>query len=115
MKMSETYSILYDGEEEGVQCAVDWDWRIKGKWARSDKDGSRWYTTEGLDDKAYQALLKHFGLEDYADEFSMKKIISMSDTKLTAARREKEKLHRLEPKTMESHTLGSHRSAEEKE
>lgn len=110
--MSETYSILY--YEEGVQCAVDWDWRIKGKWARSDKDGSKWYTTKGLDDKAYRALLEHFGLENYADEFPMKKIISISETKLAAARREKEKLHRLKRKKMVSATIGSHRSAEEK-
>ena len=107
----DTYSISYD-----VECAVDWDWRIKGKWARSDKDGPggvRWYTTEELDDKAYQALLKHFWLEDYADEFPMEKIISMSPEELAEARREKEKLHELEPKKMVSDTIGSHRSAEE--
>ena len=121
--MSETYSILYDGGEEGnVQCAVDWDWkrtpkRTPAKWARSDKDGSGgiWSSIEGLDDKAYRALLKHFWLEDYADEFPMEKVISMSPAKLAAARRKKEKLHGLERKTMESDTLGSHRSAEEKE
>ena len=112
----ETYSILYDGGEERVQCAVDWDWRIKGKWARSDKDVSgAWYTTEGLDDKAYQALLKHFGLEDYADEFPMEKVISMNPAELAAARRKKEESYALKQKIMVSDTIGSHRSAEEKE
>ena len=117
--MSETYSILYDGGEKGdstfVQCAVDWDWRIPDQWARSDKDGSggAWYTTEGLDDKAHRALLKHFGLEDYTDEFPMEEVIFMSPTELAAARREKEKSYVLKRKIMISDTIGSHRSAEE--
>ena len=111
--MSETYSVHYDGDD--YQCAVDWDWRIKGKWARSDKDGpgNRWHTIEGLDDRAHQSLLEHFGLEDYADEFPMEKIKFMSPAKLAAARRKKEEVYVLERKAMVSDTIGEHRPAEE--
>jgi len=117
----ETYSISYDGD--AYQCAADWNWRrILGKtlektpdqWARSDKDGpgNRWYTTEGLDNNAYQALLKHFWLEDYADEFPIEKVIFMSPAELAAARRKKEELYMLERKVMVN-TIGEHRPAEE--
>lgn len=119
--MSETYSIHYDGD--AYQCSVDWNWKTlertlektPDQWARSDQDGpgGAWQTIKGLDNKAYRALLEHFGLEDYADEFPMEKVIFMSPAELAAARREKEKLHELEPKKMVSDTLGDHRSAEE--
>ena len=75
--------------------------------------GTAWYPTEGLDEKAYRALLRHFGLEDYAEEFPLEKVITMSPAVLAADRREKERLHGLERKEMISDTIGSHYPAEE--
>jgi hypothetical protein len=106
------YSICYDGWEEGDDSysayAIDWNWRVYGEWARSDMGGpgTPWLTTQGLDDKAYKALLEHFGLQDYSEEFPKEKIITMSPAKLAAARREKEKLHGLEKIKMANDTIG---------
>ncbi len=113
------YSILYDGWEEGddayAQYAVDWSFEIPGQWSRSDKGGpgTRWYCREGLDNKGYRVSLKHFGLEDYADEFPIERITTMSPKNLVIERRKREELHSLERKEMLSDTLGDHSPAEE--
>jgi len=64
-------------------------------------------------DEAYQALLGHFGLEQWKEEFPPEKIINISPAKLAAARREKERLCGLERRKMMSGTLGDYRPAEE--
>jgi hypothetical protein len=106
------YSILYRDPEQGdyTQCAIDWSWHFKNQWARSEKNGpgSQWIPRPGLDEKAYQALLKHFGLENFANEFPIEKIIKMSPAKLAAARRKKEKQCGLQKKTIISDTIGHH-------
>ena len=110
------YSILYcDPEQDGyTQCAIDWSWRFKNQWARSEKDGpgSQQISIEGLNKKAYQALLKHFGFETFTKEFPIEKIIKMSPAKLAKIRRQKEKIHGLQKKMMISDTLGCHIPAE---
>lgn len=111
-----TYSILYEksGQCGYVQFAIDWSWNVKNQWARSEKNGigTVWTTFPGLDEEAYQALLKHFGLEEWANEFSPDRILSMSPQKLTAARRKKEAEYGLEKKEIRSDTLGYHALAE---
>jgi len=58
------------------------------------------------DECACRALLKHFGLEDWTDEFPPEKIKTMSPAELTAHRREKERLYGLKQKEMLNSTLG---------
>ena len=107
-----TFSIRYETEGEGsyTELAVDWDWNIKRQWAMSDKEGpgSRWYATKGLDKRAYEAILQHFGLGDYESEFPIEKVIAMSPEELGKARREKERCHGLEHISIMSDTLGEH-------
>lgn len=106
------FSIRYNREEDNgyTEYAVDWNWNIRGQWAMSDKEGlgSRWYTTSGLDEKAYEAILQHFGLENYKSELPLEKIIMMSPNELGKIRREKEKLCRLTYKGIISDTIGEH-------
>ncbi|MEM7819390.1 MAG: hypothetical protein QXD48_01010 [Candidatus Aenigmatarchaeota archaeon] len=116
--ISLTQTLFHNGWEEGdnifTEYAVDWNYAVPGQWSRSQKDylGTRWYIIEGLDYKAYQALLKHFGLEDYADEFPVERIITMSLKRLVEERRKKEKLYGLNRKEVFSDTLGDHSPAE---
>lgn len=60
--------------------AVDWDWRFKRQWAQSVQEGlgTRWETEKGLDKEAYLALIQHFGLERWKEEFPVEKVITMS-------------------------------------
>lgn len=113
-----TYSILYSSgsiQNSYSANAIDWSWKIKGEWARSDKDGlgCRWYTTEGLDTEAYQALLKHFGLAQWAEEFPLERIKKMDSGELARERRKKEKEYKLPKIEMASDTIGSHDQAED--
>jgi len=112
------YSILYrDPANNGsILCAVDWSWQIPGKWTRSEKDGVQWWckwrSAGQLNNRAYRAILKHFGLKKFSAEFPMKKIIKMSPAKLAAARRRKERQLGLKERLMRSDTIGNHCSAE---
>ena len=106
-----TFSIRYDSEEGGyTELAADWDWNVRGQWAMSDKEGlgSEWHTFKGLDKRAYEAILQHFGLVDYKSEFPVEKVIAISPYELGRIRREKEKLHGLEHICIKSDTLGEH-------
>jgi len=104
------FSIRYDREEDYTECAVDWDWNIRRQWAMSDKEGlgSRWYTTQGLDKKAYEAILQHFGLENYISGLPPERVITMSPEELGKVRREKEGLFSLLRKEITSDTIGEH-------
>lgn len=121
-----TYSIIYERPENTnpyETSAIDWNWRIKGKWARSEKEGPghKWYKCPGLDKPAYHALMKHFGLDDEVplenivsifgldDELSLRSIVSMSPDKLGEIRRKKEKTFNLPRKEIASDTMGDHR------
>lgn len=115
------YSVVYISNESGhdayAQFAVDWSWNVRDRWARSVKEGlgDAWETCPGLpglDEEAYRALLEHFGLKDWSDEFPVERIISMNPRQLAAARRKKESKYHLERKEMVSDTLGAHVSAE---
>lgn len=110
-----TYSIRYPSTDFSYgDCAVDWSWNVQDEWARSEKQGpgSPWIFEEGLDEKAYRVLLKHFGLEQYADEFPPERIVSMSPNRLAGERRKKEIEYQLPRKTMVSDTLGHYVQAE---
>ncbi len=112
-----TYSIVYYCKECGnpyAQFAADWDWSIGGRWARSEKDGpgGRWVTIAGLDESAYQAILRHFDLQRWVAEFPMDRLIVMSPKELAAAGRKRESKYGLPKKEMRSDTLGYHVLAE---
>ncbi len=85
-----TFGVRYSARN-GILCAVDWDWRYRRQWARSDKEGDiQWIPLKGLDDEAALLLLDHFGLLLWISEFPIEKVIIMSPAELLAARREKE-------------------------
>lgn len=111
-----TYSVRYPSNDFPYgDCAVDWDWHFRDSWARSERQGmgSPWVPREGLDEKTYKELLKHFGLERWADEFPPDRIISISPRKLAQERREKELKHNLRKMEMTSDTIGYHARAED--
>lgn len=67
----------------------------------------------GVKPDAYKALLERFGLEDWRDEFSPKRIEIMSPASLAAVRREKEQRYNLPKKDIRNDTLGAHDFAED--
>ena len=100
-----TFSILYRGSDLDSDnlYAVDWGWETPGVWARSEREGVRWYVISGLDDRAYKALIDAFGLHE--KQVGIEKIIVMSPRELT----------RIGTKDPISDTVGGHRKASEVE
>jgi len=109
-----SYSVVYASDQLGhdayAQFAVDWEWGDADRWSRSEKEGSgtAWMCVSGLDEEAYRALLAHFGLTEWQNEFPMSRIITMSPAELAHERRKKEKVHCLQSKEIRSDTLGDH-------
>ena len=105
-----TFSIRYSSKHnEGyTEYAVDWNWNIKGEWARSEKEGlgGQWNTIPGLDEEAYETIIKHFGLTDFKDNFPLENIINMSWEKLGIERRTREKKYALPYKEIKNDTFG---------
>jgi hypothetical protein len=111
-----TYSVRYRVSDEcDVDNAIDWNWHVKGEWSRSQRDGGSnpWLPEQGFDAEAYQALLEHFGLEQWTDEFPQERLLVTSPSELAQARRKKEDEHKLPRKTMMSDTAGYHAEAED--
>jgi len=113
-----TYSVDYFPPEEDLlylENAVDWDYHVRGQWSISgrDRSGCAWQCEKGLDTHAYKALLAHFGLEQWAEEFPPERIISMSPRELAEERRRKEETGALPKKEMASDTLGYNVRAED--
>ena len=106
-----TFSIDYNRKDgDGyTKYAVDWNWEIKGQWARSEKEGVRWNFIAGLDKEAYLAILQKFGLEDERKTLTLEKTITMSPEELGRRRREKERLERLAHKDIISDTMRDHK------
>lgn len=105
-----TFSIRY--ETDGyTEYAVDWNWNIKGEWARSIKEGpgSQRVTIQGLDDRAYEAILDRFGLQDLREHLYLEKIITMSWEDLGRLRRNLEGKYWLPYKEIKSDTIGDHK------
>ncbi|MDP3710168.1 MAG: hypothetical protein Q8R29_00380 [bacterium] len=110
------YSILFHRDSDPQTLyAVDWDWGTHKKWSCSEKDeyGIRWDPTGTFDDIAYGVLLKHFGLQDWSDEFPPARVVNMPPKELAAERRKKERESGLPRLKMVSDTIGSHVPAEE--
>lgn len=85
------YRCLYDPQTER---AVDWDYKYPKQWARSVRatscSGVGWDVLHGLDERAYLAILEHFGLLYWADEFTPERIFHKSPAWLVRERRKKE-------------------------
>jgi len=122
-KTEGTYSIRYERADTHDTCALDWDWEKKGQWAASVQEGVRWYLCHDdsdeeirkkSDEEMRTALLKHFGLTEWADEFPFEEIKYKSPSQLAAARRQKEEKFNLKARVeMESDTVGHHVKAED--
>ena len=79
-----TYSIIYNKDDE-LFYAVDWNWQKEGQWTRSSRakeGGHPWQYHGELDYEGYIGILKHFGLENKKQSYSLKKIEKMSPAKL---------------------------------
>ena len=105
-----TFSIRYNSKhsEAYTEYAVDWDWKFRNQWARSEKDGIKWYPMEGLDKESYRAIIRKFGLEEERKTLTLEKIITISPKKLGRMRRKKEKSEGLPYKEIISDTVGDH-------
>jgi len=113
------FSVNFFTENDDATYALDWSWQITGEWTLSSKEyfGTRWNFDgrlfNGLQHAiavyAHRALLAHFGLEKWSDQFPLEKISTMSPEELLTARREKEKLYALERMEVYNDTLGFHR------
>ncbi|OGJ16758.1 hypothetical protein A3K74_00900 [Candidatus Pacearchaeota archaeon RBG_13_33_26] len=103
-----TFSIDYNRKDgDGyTKYAVDWNWEIRGRWARSEKEGVRWNFIAGLDKEAYLAILQKFGLEDERKTLTLEKTITMSPERLGEIRRTKEKVQKLPRLEIISDSLG---------
>lgn len=111
-----TYSIHY--LREGYETrALDWNWREPDVWAASclEYAASSWYLIKESPEKIRSALLAHFFLTDWEDEFPLERIVQMSPRQLAAERRKKEAAEptHLLPVEMKSDTLGYHVNAED--
>jgi len=114
-KTEGTYSIIYTFPQSATTEAADWSWLWPEEWTHSTKEHCdvQWFANRQFNDRDYQAVLQHFGLEKWPEEFPKEKVRKMSPAKLAAARRCKEKQLGLPKKEMISDTLGSHYRAEE--
>ena len=103
------FSVKYINPEYPDEVwAADWDWNIKRQWARSFTPGTHihWYTIEGIDELAYEAILKKFGLTQWKNELPLQVVQRLSPAQLEAIRREKEKIYNLAHLEIISDTLG---------
>lgn len=110
------YSIYY--LREGYETrALDWGWREKGIWTASYCEGLtvNWAPFDEERERIRRALLKHFWLENWEDEFSYERIVKMSPRELAKERRsrEAEDPKHLLKVVMISDTLGYHIEAED--
>ena len=97
-----TFSLSYS-IGDGDCHVIDWKWRGNKGWVRSVKEytSSTWEEEGELNQVAYEALLKHFGLEERAAKFPIDKIATMSPKKLA----------RIGGKDPQSSTVGDNRRA----
>lgn len=105
-----TFSVKYDEHTNNkYQQGVDWDWQVKGEWARSYKEGTsqKWVVEKGLDIASYEALITHFGLEDLKDQLPLDELITKSWQELGQIRRDLEKDKGYDILDINSESLGS--------
>ena len=70
------YSVLL----ESGNHAVDWRWpdTKDARWTMSDREDGHWFGGDPLTEEGRAALLKHFELEDQAEELSLSAIEVLS-------------------------------------
>lgn len=118
------YSIIWREATSGDLYAADWDyWDRAKRWSISCRPyGSiRWEFIETLASgrtpyiaaMLHTAMLAHFGIDRYTDEFPIDAIALMSPAALAQKRRTKEDIHGLPRLSSISDTAGSHIPAEE--
>lgn len=86
------FCVHYDSDNE--ERVVEWNWFYRGEWSRGACEfyADKWVSKRGLDDDAYDTILKKFGLFDYWYKFSLyrktvQELTTMSPAKLIAERR----------------------------
>lgn len=110
------FSVNFCIEDDDATHSLDWSWKINGEWTLSSKEyfGTRWDfdgrlftgSPHEISACAHHALLAHFGLEKWTDQFPIEKICKMSPEELLTARREKEKQYNLERMEVYNNTIG---------
>lgn len=89
-----TFSITYRNlcdDEGGLIRAADWDAKYLCQWARSLGGDGDWQFRHGLDEGTYLAILQHFGLLYWTDEYPPERIFHKSPAWLAGERRKKER------------------------
>lgn len=72
----------YEGGDGYTIYEVDWNWEQRDRWARSEREGVRWYVISGIDEIAREAIIKAFGLENHRDKLTIEKLVSMAPSEL---------------------------------
>ena len=101
------YSFYYQREGYAV-FALDWNFwpDKKGQWAASMKEGVRWDPYPETEKVMHVALLNHFGLSNWASEYSLERIRVMSPRRLAEERGWREHKHGLSYLEIRSNTVG---------
>lgn len=90
MRNKPMFSVKYENPEcLGEIWAADWDWGGSRKWgmSRSSRENA-WELVKGeIDEVAWLAILKKFGIEDYKKDFPIDVIGEMSPSALIEVRR----------------------------
>lgn len=112
------FSVQYkDPRYQEIDFAADWDfWKYYKQWSRSWKWINRatlWTPQHGLDTRAYDAILTHFGLDEWKDEFPIWRVFRMSPAALLHARRDKEARLNLPRHEAKNCTLGGEEATPE--
>ncbi len=87
------YPIKLRYDEQGMPQAAEWI-SSSGWILLREKDGTLWYDIHFIRQDCID-ILKHFGLENFEDEFNNERILSMSPAQLVRERRKKEEEHSL--------------------
>ena len=94
--LQDTYSVKYRVKGYNLEAA-DWDWEYKGRWAISESSsgGTRWWAC-GENSFLYHpyahiAVLEHFGLLEFWNEYEADEVMLMSPRRLAEERRRHER------------------------
>lgn len=100
----DTYSLNFTDEDDPVgddSMKLEWNCHIESQWTETISGfGAKWGPpSSNLDNWGHSALLAHFGLSGWPDEFTKDKVVFMSPHQLIDARRFKEVEHGLSRKS----------------
>ncbi|MFM2374428.1 MAG: hypothetical protein RLZZ234_423 [Candidatus Parcubacteria bacterium] len=106
---------VYDPElRRWVPYHLDWGWSKEHHgWTYSHRSGARYSASGQIEEKHLPCLLRHFGLNGYAQLPPFEEVQCTPPAALAALRRRREAAECLTPMVMQSHRVGGAVLAEE--